>query len=418
MTRPTTLIEDWLPFDTIGAESLRDASAARKPPMNRLHVWWARRPLTVSRAAVVASLLPSWQEFQARVQKQGAVSVREHFPTEKSYREWFLRLMGVFGDPVATRKLLLRARETGRNLGSDPYGYPRALTTNPAPEDLALLEELLTLTWDHRSEDCAPSMHELVVLDPFAGGGSIPFEARRYGFAAIANELNPVAAVALKATLDYPARFGPSLAADLRKWGHEWAKRVKEKLSRFFPKAENESVFAYLWARTVACPVTGKPVPLSPNWWLSKGKHPAAVRLRADPAWDEPRFEIAEGEAIDFDPDEGTVSRGVGRSPWTGDPIDGEYIKAQAQAGRMRQMLYAVALKCRGGGKRRILSRLNHSRKATICGPYSTGCQRGPTCSLRASSWPWAPLWRHCARFVLTCGERWTKSGCKQLRRT
>ena len=62
--RPTTLIEDWLPFDTIGAESLRDASAARKPPLNRLHVWWARRPLTISRAAVLASLLPSWEELQ------------------------------------------------------------------------------------------------------------------------------------------------------------------------------------------------------------------------------------------------------------------------------------------------------------------------------------------------------------------
>ena len=42
-----------------------------------------------------------------------------------------------------------------------------------------------------------------------AGGGSIPFEATAYGLTVYANELNPVASVVLKATLDYPARFGP-----------------------------------------------------------------------------------------------------------------------------------------------------------------------------------------------------------------
>jgi putative DNA methylase len=56
---------------------------------------------------------------------------------------------------------------------------------------------------------------ELTVLDSFAGGGSIPFEALRYGFNTIANELNPVAATILKGTLDYPARFGPELAEDI-----------------------------------------------------------------------------------------------------------------------------------------------------------------------------------------------------------
>ncbi len=74
-----------------------------------------------------------------------------------------------------------------------------------------------------------------------------------------------------------------------------------------------------------------------------------AVRLLTDPAWDEPHFELVRGDAIDFDPDQGTVNRGVGRSPWTGDAIDGDYIKREAQAGRMGQMLYAVAVKRPGG---------------------------------------------------------------------
>jgi adenine-specific DNA methylase len=34
-------------------------------------------------------------------------------------------------------------------------------------------------------------------MDPMAGGGSIPFEAARYGFTTYANELNAVAAVVL-----------------------------------------------------------------------------------------------------------------------------------------------------------------------------------------------------------------------------
>jgi putative DNA methylase len=336
--RPNVLLESWLPFDAIGVESIRESGFGTPfPGPVRLHVWWARRPLTISRAAIVASLLPDYETVAADP------GMKNHFPTEADYHAWFLRLMGIFGDPVATRQRLLRARETGENLGPDPYGYSRAFTTNPTPEDLALLEDLLALAWDEEE------LSQFTVLDPFAGGGSIPFEARRYGFATVANELNPVAAVILKATLDYPARFGPDLAADIKSWGRIWAKRVRQKLAPFFPKKEGENIFAYLWARTVACPVTGKPVPLSPNWWLSKGSDPVAVRLLTDPAWNEPRFEIARGDAIDFDPDEGTISRGVGRSPWTGETIDGGYIKAEAQAGRMGQMLYAVAVKRKGG---------------------------------------------------------------------
>jgi putative DNA methylase len=75
------------------------------------------------------------------------------------------------------------------------------------------------------------------VLDPFAGGGSIPFEALRYGFTTIANDLNPVAAVILKATLDYPARFGPALADDIKKWGKVWAERGRREAGALLPQA-------------------------------------------------------------------------------------------------------------------------------------------------------------------------------------
>ena len=347
MTRPNVLLESWLPFDAIGAESMRERGASSAlPPLYFLHVWWARRPLTVSRAAVVASLLPSWEQLHRSDDFQS--SFHGHFPTAAAYHAWFLRLMGIHGDPVAARKLLEWGRQQGKFI-PNPYTHQRAFTVNPTPEDLALLEDLLALAWGEGQPGGLP-LRELVVLDPFAGGGSIPFEARRYGLGVVANELNPVAAVILEATLDYPARFGPDLAVDIKKWGQRWYELVRPRLQPFFtPLPDRAEGAAYLWARTVACPVTGKPVPLSPNWWLSKDP-PVAVRLLAEPAWDGPRFEIVRNPVSEgFNPDEGTIARGVARSPWTGDAVDGDYIKVEAQAGRMGQMLYVVAVKRRGG---------------------------------------------------------------------
>jgi len=333
---PPVLIEHWLPIEAIGAESKRERGASSAlPPLYFLHVWWARRPLMTSRAAILASVLPQWSaDFPA--------PLRGKFPNAESYHQWVIQLMGIRGDPVKGRKLVEWANAKGIKLEYHPYGgAPRAFTVNPSAEDLQTMGDLLEWTWGTR---------ELAVLDPFAGGGSIPFEALRYGFTTIANDLNPVASVIEKATLDYPARFGVSLADDIRKWGDVWAKRVKEKLEPYFPKQAGESIFAYLWARTIACPTTGKPVPLSPNWWLRTGDNPAAVKMIADDGMDAPRFEIVTGARVkSSNPDEGTIARGVARSPWTGQTIDGDYIKAEAQAGRMGQMLYAIALKKAGG---------------------------------------------------------------------
>jgi putative DNA methylase len=336
--QPPLLIESWLPIAAIGAESQRERGASSAlPPLYFLHVWWARRPLIASRAAVLAGVLPAWSP-------DWPWDLRERFPNEESYHGWFLRFIGIRGDPAKGRKLIEWAKSRNLQLPYDPYdGAPRAFTVNPTADDLAIMGDLLEHAWGTR---------DISVADPFAGGGSIPFEALRYGFTTTANDLNPVAAVILKATLDYPARFGPGLADDIRKWGDLWASRVKEKLSPYFPKQPGESIFAYLWARTVACPTTGKPVPLSPNWWLRSGDDPVAVRLIAEPGMAEPQFEIVRGAAARAaNPDDGTISRGVGRSPWTGETISGEYIKAEAQAGRMGELLYAVATKGPGGFK-------------------------------------------------------------------
>ncbi len=324
------LIEQWLPVAEIGVESQREGSAAIHPPLHRLHVWWARRPLIASRAAVLGSLLPAWRADWPE-------ELRRRFPTEQSYRAWFLRLLGIQGDPVAARKLIAYANERGRKLQGNPYGYDRAFRSNPTQDELATLSELFEIAWGTRN---------LSVLDPTAGGGSIPIEALRFGFSTHANELNPVASIILAATLDYPARNGPEFASIIRQWGTRLEALVEDRLTAVYPRDPDGAVFAYLWARTVACPVTGKPVPLSPNWWLQKGSDPVAVRVLCQPDWPECRFEMLRGTAaLRASPDQGTIRRGVAVSPWTGDAIDGDYIKREAQAGRMGQQLYAVGVK-------------------------------------------------------------------------
>lgn len=338
--RPNVLIENWFPFETVGAESMRERGASSAlPPLYFLHVWWARRPLTVSRAAILASVLPAWSA-------EWSEPLRTKFPTEKSYQQWFLRACGIFGDPVLGRRLLDMARGQGRTI-PNPYNSPRSFTVNPDQDTLDTVQTLLELAWG------SPS---LAVLDPFAGGGSIPFEALRYGFTAVANELNPVASVILKATLEYPQVYGPELTGDIARYGQMLSEMMQKRLRPFFGNVDEGIArvdgAAFIWARTVACPYTGKLVPLSPNWWLQKGGDPVAVRPLFHDAAREASFEIVRGKeaCARANPDAGTVKRGNGISPWAqNQPIDGDYIKAEAQAGRMGQQLYAVALKRKGG---------------------------------------------------------------------
>ena len=142
MSRMRSVIEDWFPIETIGCESMRERGASSAlPPLYFLHVWWARRPLTASRAAMLASILPAWSDEVARFGRE-----RNVFSSEDDYRDWFLKLCGIFGDPVAARAQLARARGAGRRI-PNPYTYDRAFTVNPAPENLEVLGDLLRSAW-------------------------------------------------------------------------------------------------------------------------------------------------------------------------------------------------------------------------------------------------------------------------------
>ena len=312
----TRLIERWLPIAELGEESTRERrSMTALPPTYYLHVWWARRPLVASRAAILASLLP-----------------------EDADRERFLHLLGIHGDPIAAKKRIAIATRMGERLGADAYGYSRAFGYTPDASDKDWLSKNV--------------MGATIFLDPTAGGGSVPFEAVRLGLQTLANDLNPVAALIERATIEWPAKHGAAAKDILEELGAEFTKKVRDHLANAFPDelGDNTRPDGYLWARTITCPYCDGLVPLSPNWRLAPGG--MGVRLKphlgAGPGKQDRvcSFDIVESAAEQSD---GTVSRGDGTCPYSdcGRVIDGDDIKRQAQDGQMGEQLFAVVYKKR-----------------------------------------------------------------------
>lgn len=345
-TRQRVLIEDWLPITELGIESRREAAPipGQFPKIKTLHIWWARRPLAASAGVVLNSLLPTWSPSLA-----DAFGGDPRVATEAAYRRWALHLAGVWGDPVAAKSRIAAATEAGKTLGAAAYGYKQAFKNRPNPANLELLHRVLEHAWGE-----LPS-----VIDPTAGGGSIPYVAAGFGLPTVANDINAVAAAVLRAGVEVASEEGRAFRDELEKWGGVLVSRCRERLQPFFELPDDSVNNSYIFARVVACPRTRKPVPLVPSWWLSKekGQEAAAqvVTEREGQPLTEPAFEILLGkEAAASRPDDGTISGGDAVSIWDGLPIDGDYIKAEAQAGRMQSVLYAVAVKypARGGTSR------------------------------------------------------------------
>ncbi len=233
--KPRVLIEEWLPAAAIGVECNRERSTGQQPPDKRLHVWWARRPLTAARAAVLASLLPA--DFT---------------------RDVFERLLG-FGRPSAELVRIRRLMDAGVRIPGG-FGVKRAFTRGLRGDDLDRAHASIRSLWGSNP----------TVIDPMAGGGSIPLEAARLGLKSLANEYHPVACSVLEATTDYPFRYGPELAERARRWGREWLKRVEPRLSALFPRRSDGNAYGLYLV----------------GWFLCDAWDSADNRKAQTPKWD------------------------------------------------------------------------------------------------------------------------------------
>jgi len=313
--------EEWFPVGEVSVESMRERiPGIDYPPTNRIHVWFARRPLIASRAAIASSLFPVGIDRRI-VLKTLAI------PHDR--------------DVVGAHEEVLRAKAEKRKIKS-PFDWPQAYKV-PIGEDI------------HRMLQQSGIDHP-VILDPFSGGGSIPLEATRLGLDVVANDLNPVAYFCLKGTVEYPARFGTRLIPEVRAFCEKVHREAKAELEEYYPSGPHEEVYSYLWARTIRCPQCGLTIPLSPNWWIARtDKNKTAIRVISGIDSDTCTFEILEDpENAGYDPDCGTVSKGDAICPRCTSTIDGDAIKMEAQAGGMGHQLYCVCTKIprsRGRGK-------------------------------------------------------------------
>lgn len=360
--RPRVLIEDWLPVKELGIESRRErAVVTTLPPLNWLHVWWARRPIVASAAVVAAGLLPAWSDDvgafvsayldQAPTQTRSSIlrprpklvpPVYHSQPSYEWYQSWLLHLSGILGDPVGARARIDAANTTGSKLGPNPYGYRQAYNNGPDRAHIDLFHALLRRTWPHEEGELP------TVLDSTAGGGTIPFCAARLGLPTVANDLNGVAAAVLHAGVKGPAELGQSLVPQLNKWGGLLVDRICERLEPYFHLEDDEQIIAYIHAHAIRCPRTGKLVPLVNDWWLRRGEDPVAAKLIPQQG-EVPAFEIVSGKAAAGIGPSGTVAGGNARSPYDDLAITGSYIKKEAQEGRLFEVPYAIAVRTASG---------------------------------------------------------------------
>ncbi|MDS1348439.1 DUF1156 domain-containing protein [Planktothrix agardhii] len=350
MIYPKRLIEVDLPIKRISAHARREKSI-RHGHISTLHIWWARRPLAACRAVICASL---WIDPVDSLCPQ-------------RFRDQAVEIITKFARKAATDKDLADHCPTENWDKWKDLVKPENKLDSQNPKDLIRLRNLLLdfiadfANWDNSTQSdyletaraLTQAAHEALggevgtrplVVDPFAGGGSIPLEALRVGADAFASDLNPVAVLLNKVVLEYIPKYGQRLADEVRKWG-QWVKEEAEKeLAEFYPKDEDGSTpIAYLWARTIISEApddgTGIPVevPLMRSLWLGKkpGKSKALRWVKnskneveteiVDIIYSDaitrkvrrPLLEIFEPKTAKEVPD-GTVKRGSATCPVTG----------------------------------------------------------------------------------------------------
>jgi len=303
------LAEVDFPIAMVGKHALAE-KARRFGTPHQLHLWWARRPLAACRAVLLALLIPDPcdsqcpEGFKIRSRQllpkvQGKVG-----PSDRDLQQAILRFIGDFSNwDLSSNQTYL---EVGRGLVKAAY-----------PEE-------------------AP-----FVVDPFAGGGSIPLEALRLGCEVFASDLNPVACLILKAILEDIPRCGPNLGEELRFIGKKFKDAAEKALSEYYPSdPDGGQPIAYIWARTVRCeaPNCGAEIPLTRSFWLcKKANRKRALRYKiiqkTKHSLPSIEFEIF-GPKSDGEVPAATVSRAIATCHCCGAVLSPERVRAQLAAQR------------------------------------------------------------------------------------
>jgi putative DNA methylase len=363
---PKKLIEVALPLDAINAAAARE-KAIRQGHPSTLHLWWARRPLAAARAVTFGQMVndPSWK---------WELEHPEEVPPNNLKASWAKsrkRLFAILEDLVkwentANEDVLERARAEIRKSWRE---------TCELNKDHPQAAELF-------NPDKLPAFH-----DPFAGGGALPLEAQRLGLEAYASDLNPVAVLINKAMIEIPPKFAgrppvnpetktkkdllerqwkgaQGLAEDVRYYGQWMRDEAQTRIGRLYPPVEitkemtkdrpdlkplvgqKLKVIAWLWARTVKSPNPAfhhVAVPLVSSFTLSSKEGKEAF-VQPIVKGDNYTFVVKTGSPP-LDLDQGTKASGRGANFLclvSKTAISGDYIKAEAQAGRLGQRLLAI----------------------------------------------------------------------------
>jgi adenine-specific DNA methylase len=295
------LAEVDFPIAEVSRHAAREKSIRHGHP-STLHLWWARRPLASCRAVLLGLLLPDPcdphcpGDFKTKMREELLKVQGKVGPKNEHLRRALLKFIADFAnwDLAANRTYLEVAR---------------ALVKAAYPQETPL------------------------VVDPFAGGGSIPLEALRVGCEAFASDLNPVACLILKVMLEDIPRHGPQLAEDLRRVGAEIKQQAEKELADLYPKDPDGSVpIAYLWARTVRCesPNCGAEIPLVRSLWLCKKANRRRALRHKIVKGRPPRvqFEVFEPKSEKEVPG-GTVARAKATCLACGTVLSAERVRAQ-----------------------------------------------------------------------------------------
>ncbi|MBM4038869.1 MAG: DUF1156 domain-containing protein [Planctomycetes bacterium] len=375
------LIEVALPIREISAESVRDKNI-HHAHISHLHIWWARRPLAACRAIVFASIVPDPDDpgcpadFRSLVLKhlkddvpqalRGYQRGRKYVKDADPYRPY-----DGIPDTPRNRLLTFIAKWSPEWLDFEKGKRPK----QPPPKEM--LDDRSLVKWEtsdpenERGRVILGIARDLVraarggetpsLLDPFAGGGAIPLEATRLGCRAIANDYNPVAHLILRATCEFPQKYGKRgvrkddfgrdvqvpnvLAYDVEHWAKWILGRAKQRIGHLYPPGKDgKPVVGYLWARTTPCsnPSCRAGIPLLRSLLVCNRKTSrVALSMNVDRGDKVVSFGIVRGRSIKRT--EGTKpERGSAVCPFCDQPTTEGDMRRAGSDGKLGERMVAV----------------------------------------------------------------------------